>query len=63
MKQLMKLSIIIVLLVGMLPAPEALAAPTTWTVNATNDTTDGNCDTTHCSLREAVAPATISIST
>lgn len=35
----------------------ALAAPaaaTTFTVNTTSDTTDGTCDATHCSLREAL---------
>jgi len=56
MKRLMKLSIIIVLLMGMLPAPAA-AAPMTWIVNATDDGNDGVCDESHCSLREAVLSA------
>ncbi len=54
MKRLINLSIIIVLLMGMLPALAAAADPKTWTVNATDDTVDGTCDEDHCSLREAV---------
>lgn len=36
------------------PAGPPPAAQATWTVNATDDTSDGTCDVTHCSLREAV---------
>lgn len=32
---------------------------TTWTVNNANDTNDGSCNSTHCSLRESVASAQI----
>src|ERR1700755_2340026 len=32
-------------------------AQTTFTVNTTDDGTDGVCDVTHCSLREAISAA------
>jgi CSLREA domain-containing protein len=38
----------------------ALAVParaTTFTVNVTDDTTDGTCNAAHCSLREALTAA------
>jgi len=35
----------------------AACAPSTLTVNSDNDVNDGACDTTHCSLREAVLKA------
>ena len=34
----------------------------TFTVNSTNDVDDGNCDTTHCSLREAINAANFATS-
>ena len=34
----------------------------TFTVNSTNDVDDGNCDTTHCSLREAINAANVATS-
>lgn len=34
-----------------------MAGATTFTVNTTSDTTDGACDATHCSLREALTAA------
>jgi LPXTG-site transpeptidase (sortase) family protein len=46
------------LLLGAQPVPAAHAA--TLTVNSTNDNDDGNCNTTHCSLREAINAASSS---
>lgn len=37
--------------------PGATPMPTTFTVNTTSDTNDGVCNTTHCSLREAILAA------
>lgn len=41
---------------ALLPAAPALAAAT-FVVNTTGDASDGTCDATHCSLREAIAAA------
>jgi CSLREA domain-containing protein len=45
------------LLVGLRSGSVQAAPNATFTVNASDDTTDGVCDTTHCSLREAIAAA------
>ena len=42
-------------------APEALAAPITFTVNQTTDTNDGSCSSTHCTLREAINAANANV--
>ena len=47
---------ILVLLLGALAAPLSAEAAT-YTVNTTDDATDGRCDARHCSLREAVQEA------
>src|SRR4051812_15047377 len=53
----MKKRILSLLLAGLSTAALGLSTAegaTTWTVNSVNDVTDGVCDATHCSLREAV---------
>ena len=41
----------------MMAAAAEPARATTFTVNTTNDTDDGSCDGSHCSLREAITAA------
>ena len=43
--------------VGLLDAPAGASVGTTFVVNSLNDNTDGTCDATHCSLREAITAA------
>lgn len=54
MKQLILATLFIALAV-LSPIPQARAA--TFTVNVTDDENDGTCDSTHCSLREAISAA------
>ena len=48
---------ILTLLVFVAPHGVVHAVATTFTVNSTNDADDGTCDSTHCSLREAINAA------
>jgi CSLREA domain-containing protein len=56
MKNLLLLTLLIAALLSAQPFRSASAG--TLTVNALDDTIDGSCDTTHCSLREAILYAT-----
>ncbi|MFZ5855463.1 MAG: choice-of-anchor D domain-containing protein [Chloroflexota bacterium] len=50
-------SLLAIAIMGTLPVSTARAAPITYTVNNLGDTDDGTCDSTNCTLREAINAA------
>jgi CSLREA domain-containing protein len=57
MKRKIKRSVVLLLEAALLAALSACAGISTLTVNSNNDVDDGVCNTTHCSLREAINKA------
>jgi CSLREA domain-containing protein len=50
-------SLLVLSALGTMPVKPVEAAPLTYTVNSLADTSDGTCDTTNCTLREAITAA------
>ncbi len=49
--------LLVISLLGAMPVSTVEAAPLTYIVNSLEDTIDGDCDTAHCTLREAITAA------
>lgn len=60
-RKLWAVVVVALMIIGLLPVPEVpVVHAATFTVNSLDDTDDGSCDATHCSLREAINAANAS---